>query len=112
MSLIGHSALDDAVVVDRRDSEHLDPRMVSSTRSTLLSPLSPNTRSSYMTSNTDTSRMSGLSDFPAPPALVPSAAVSATTLHAPSLRLERAPSLSTFGRQDSASDYGTIGEAL
>ncbi|KAH8082808.1 hypothetical protein BXZ70DRAFT_585687 [Cristinia sonorae] len=41
---------------------------VPSRYSSLVSPLSPNaTRASYMTSDTEPSRMSGLSDFPVPP---------------------------------------------
>ncbi|EKM57675.1 uncharacterized protein PHACADRAFT_26288 [Phanerochaete carnosa HHB-10118-sp] len=135
ISLIEHSAPGEpedergiaaaAAAYFRRDSEPAEPRLllVPSPRSTLPSPLTPNTRSSYMTSNTDTSRMSGLSDFPAPPTVLPSsssAAVSATSLLHPHVgaelrpRLEREPSLATFGRQDSAasSEYGLIGEAL
>ncbi|KIP07213.1 hypothetical protein PHLGIDRAFT_127761 [Phlebiopsis gigantea 11061_1 CR5-6] len=111
-SLVGHGAPDE----DRRNSEyleHLEPRVISE-RSTLLTPVSPNARSSYMTSNTDTSRMSGLSDFPVPPNLLPSTdvAVSTNILQTLPPRLVREPSHSTFGRQDSASDFGTIGEAL
>lgn len=113
LSLIGHTAADFGVTIDdRRDSDYLEPRVVSE-RSTLLTPISPNARSSYMTSNTDTSRMSGLSDFPAPPSLLPpSANISASNLHAEPPRLVREPSHGTFGRQDSASEYGVIGEAL
>ncbi|GJE85336.1 hypothetical protein PsYK624_014150 [Phanerochaete sordida] len=112
VSLIGHSAPTDEADAGsdtRRDSEFLDPRLLLSARSTLLSQLSPVTRSSYMTSNTDTSRMSGLSDFPAPPT-----DVSPSSLAPPApLRIVREPSLATFGRQDSASsEYGPIGEAL
>lgn len=45
------------------------PQRIVSQGSTLPTPLSPDAaRSSYMTSGTDTSRMSGLSDFPVPPA--------------------------------------------
>lgn len=108
LSFIEHAA-HDYLSVERRDSDLLGPGSISA-RSTLLSPGSGNARSSYMTSNTDTSRMSGLSDFPVPPNIMPS--VSSTSLHAQPPRLVREPSLSTFGRQDSASDYGTIGEAL
>ena len=114
LSLVGHGAPDTGVE-DRRESDYFEPR-VASQRSTMLTPLSPNARSSYMTSNTDTSRMSGLSDFPVPPTVLPvsapAASMSATSLHAPPPRLVREPSHSTFGRQDSASDFGTIGEAL
>lgn len=47
------------------------PRVVSQ-GSLLPTPITPDAaRSSYMTSGTDTSRMSGLSDFPSPPAHVP-----------------------------------------
>ncbi|THH32094.1 hypothetical protein EUX98_g2091 [Antrodiella citrinella] len=35
--------------------------------SSLIAPLTPNERTSYMTSDTEPSRMSGLSDFPVPP---------------------------------------------
>ncbi|TFK46459.1 hypothetical protein OE88DRAFT_891537 [Heliocybe sulcata] len=50
-------------------TRHDEPggRVVS--QSSLAIPNSTVTRSSYMTSTTSTSRMSGLSDFPSPPAL-------------------------------------------
>lgn len=76
--------------------------------------MSHNTRSSYGTSGTDTSRMSGLSDFPAPPALLLSAAHIPFNSHnhrdfGQRPRLEREPSLATFGRPED--DYN-IGQAL
>lgn len=85
----------------------------------LLSPLTPHTRSSYRTSGTDISRMSGLSDFPTPPTLLlPSAAytrhnnnnnTSTDHLEFVRPRLEREPSMATFGRSE---DEYTIGQAL
>ncbi|KAI0692900.1 hypothetical protein BC835DRAFT_1492116 [Cytidiella melzeri] len=89
-----------------------------SERSTLLSPrspYSPNTRSSYRTSGTDISRMSGLSDFPAPPTLLPISSRLQYVHHhhhqdsSDRPRLEREPSSATFGRADD--DYA-IGQAL
>ncbi|KAF9266272.1 hypothetical protein L218DRAFT_897317 [Marasmius fiardii PR-910] len=60
---------------DIRDDEHEDvlgtspnfSRLPATAHSSLQPPSADPTRSSYMTSNSEGSRMSGLSDFPAPP---------------------------------------------
>ena len=108
VSLHGHGVPDSGRFGEER---HLRPM----SGSTLLTPLSPNARSSYMTSNTDTSRMSGLSDFPTPPSLFPPADMSTTSLAAVPPRLAREYSTGTFGQHDSDGADGansTIGQAL
>lgn len=105
------SVYDDDPAEYRSFSGNLGPPRVVSQHSTLLTPRSPNTRSSYMTTNTDTSRMSGLSDFPAPPSqVIPIATSSGNTLNVPP-RLVREISYGTFGRQTD-DEYSIVGEAL
>ncbi|KAI0084078.1 hypothetical protein BDY19DRAFT_1060601 [Irpex rosettiformis] len=111
LSLVGHdnNIEDNTLRVDVADDNHrLSGR---SARLSPLSPYSPNTRSSFRTSGTDTSRMSGLSDFPAPPTLLPSRLhYTLPDLPSDRPRLERESSYATFGQNDDASS--TIGQAL
>ena len=90
---------------------HLRPPRVISQQSSVPTPVTANTRSSYMTTGTDASRMSGLSDFPAPPTqTVPfTNPPSNNTLTVP--RLLREISLDTFGRQ-ADDEYSVVGQAL
>ena len=104
LSLVGHGE-----PPEEPTGEYLEARGGASQHSTLLTPISPNARSSYMTSNTDGSRMSGLSDFPAPPQAIP-LANSQSNLAVPP-RLTRELSHDTFGRQPD-DDYSNVGEAL
>ena len=88
----------------------LRPPRVASQQSQLQSPLTANTRSSYMTTGTDASRMSGLSDFPAPPSqIAPFLHPPTNTLAVP--RLIREVSHDTFGRQ-ADDEYSVVGQAL
>ncbi len=108
LSLVGHGE-----PAERPTSNELaPPPRIQSQQSALLTPLTPNTRSSYMTSNTDLSRMSGLSDFPAPPshalAIPSSTSIANKNLSVPP-PLTREFSQDTFGRQ---TDDEHIGEAL
>ena len=85
------------------------PRVLSQ-QSSLPTPQTANTRSSYMTTGTDASRMSGLSDFPAPPTqIAPFTNVPSQNLAVP--RLMRELSHDTFGRQ-ADDDFSIVGQAL
>ncbi|KAF7799650.1 hypothetical protein EIP86_010890 [Pleurotus ostreatoroseus] len=108
LSLVGHGESVGRPI----SSEFGPPPRITSQQSNLLTPLTPNTRSSYMTSNTDTSRMSGLSDFPAPPSntlIIPSSSLIANINLTVPPSLLREPSQDTFGRH---TDDEHVGEAL
>ncbi|KAI0338039.1 hypothetical protein BDW22DRAFT_1363405 [Trametopsis cervina] len=111
LSLVGHDVHDvhedNTLRVNVRHSNRHSERSIGLSP---MSPFTPNTRSSYRTSGTDTSRMSGLSDFPAPPSLLPpSSRLAYTSTDSDRPRLERESSYATFGRAD---DEYSIGQAL